>query len=385
MIHVTLQIVVTVLCLGMLLNGLINVIHLRRDRRLDRKGSPLPETPPLISVCVPARNEAGNVAACLESLARQDYPNYEVLVLDDCSTDQTAEIAEAVAAAQPHLRVLRGHPLPPGWIGKPHACHQLGAAARGEWLLFTDADTVFQPGTLRMALGRALKRQADLLTGLPALRAVGFWERISVPMLTVIALGVINIPIMERFKHPGIAAASGAFLFFRRRAYEAIGGHRCVRNQIVEDIGLARAARRGGLRLVMTDTSRHVSCRMYRSLSEVWEGFSKNFAAVFPSWLGLLAIGYTLGCFLMPWIWFVCGPAMGWGPLWATMLPLIQLASTATHRALAERRSGQPDLMGLLMTPLAAVLLSLIGLRSLSRTLLRQPTPWRERNYELWR
>lgn len=381
----TIQILLTLACLGLLANGLLNGLRIRRDARLMARRR-LPDPPPLISVCVPARNEARNIAACMESLAGQDYPNFELLVLDDCSEDDTGQVARAVAARHPNVRVLTGQPLAPGWIGKPHACRQLGEAARGQWLLFTDADTVFAPSALTRALRLALARRADLLSGLPGLHAETLWERLSVPMLALVALGGVSFELVTRLPQAWYGAASGAFLLFRREAYEAIGGHHAVKDRIVEDISLARAVKRAGRRLVMADVTRLVSCRMYTTFGEVWEGLTKNIYAACPGLQFLLVMGFLLGVFFFPWFSFLFGPALGWGSWASTVLPLVQIGAVAILQAAVDRRIlGAPSLLDPLLTPFSALFLSLIALRSGSRHLLRQPTPWRARHYELWK
>ncbi|HOR28157.1 MAG TPA: glycosyltransferase family 2 protein [Candidatus Sumerlaeota bacterium] len=379
------QLVIVGLCAWLVLSGWLNVVDQRAERRRDARLPPLPEDAPFISVCIPARNEEHNVGPLLESLARQAYPCYEVLLLDDCSEDRTAEIALAIAARYPHLRVLQGRPLESGWIGKPHACRQLAAAARGDWLLFTDADTEFARGTLTMAMRRARARHSDLLSGLPRLVAVTIWERLSVPLLQTMALGGIPFRWMERLNHRRAAAASGAFILIRRAAYDAVGGHEAVRGEIVDDLNLARAVKRAGFRTHLTDVTRHVRCRMYRSRAEVWEGFSKNFHAVFPGYQTLLAIAYLTGVFILPPVCFILSPWLGLSPWSGTILPAIQIAAVGLHRALVEVHAGEGKWGTLLLTPLSAAFTIAIALRSLSRRLLRQPTPWRNRHYELWR
>lgn len=379
-----LQLVLAIACVGMLVNGLLNFRRFDRDRALIQ-GRNLPRPAPKISVCVPARNEAPNIAACLESLARQDYPDFEVIMLDDCSEDETLAIAQRFAAGYPNIQVMQGEPLPPGWIGKPHACHQMGQRATGDWLLFTDADTVFSPKALSTALRLAEVREADLLSGLPGLRTVGIWERLSVPMLGVNGCGCLSMWAVSRPGLPWYAAASGAFLFFRREAYERLGGHEAVADHIVEDLQMARLVKKHRMRLVMTDITDLVWVRMYTSFHEVWEGFTKNFAKAFPGGMIFLAIAFLFTFFLVPFFSFICGPLMGWGFHESFTLPLIQIASMAWLRAMVDRRVGCPDLGAMLMSPLAAVFVSLIGLRSWSRMLLRQSTPWRNRSYDLWK
>jgi len=380
-----LQLLITVICVSMLVNGILNLRAMRRDRRLIA-AQPLPAEPPLISVCVPARNEARHIQPLLRSLVAQDYANFEVLVLDDCSDDGTGDLARQIARDYPNIRILSGTPLQPGWIGKPNACRQLAEAARGEWLLFTDADTEFGPHALGASLRLSLARRLDLLSGLPGMDVVGFWERISVPLLGVSGLGLQSMQLMASPRSPWwYAAGSGAYLFFRREAYHGIGGHHVVKSRIVEDIALVRFTKRAGYRVALVDVSEYIRCRMYRSLREVWEGFTKNFHESFPGVMMIGAIFYLLGCFTFPWIAFLWGPAWGWGFWMASGLPVVHLVCTGWLRVVSDDELSKIDTGGLLMMPLAGIFLSVIALRSLSRHILKQKTPWRNRTYDLWK
>lgn len=259
---------------------------------------------PLVSVLVPARDEAHRIGPCVASLLAQGYPNFELLVLDDHSSDDTAAVVlglgltEMDTPSTPHRgRLLRGKPLPPGWTGKAWACHQLAGAARGEWLLFTDADTTHAPGGLAATVAHARRTRADLLSAWPR-QTVGTWsERLVIPLVYVLLLGFLPLWLFAWFQRrlgvaaqapPGamrrFGAANGQFILFRRAAYDATGGHSAVRAHLVEDVALARlvADRTGaGLRVINCDGRPWVSCRMYGSFPEVWEGFTKNLRAAF--------------------------------------------------------------------------------------------------------
>lgn len=379
------QILLTLACFAMIAIAGWNLRFIRRDRQLAR-ATGLPPRPPRVSICVPARNEAVNIEACVESLARQNYPDFEILVLDDCSNDDTAELARAIAARHPDvsIRVIDGEPLPAGWIGKSWACHQMSRVASGEYLLFTDADTVWSPRALKELIVMALDSHADLLSAPPRLEALTIWERLSVPMLSFAGATMLSVPLVSHPAMKDYAVASGACLLFRREAYNQIDGHRGVRAQIVEDLELARRVKRCRLRLHLTDGSRLVRCRMYRSGREVWEGFTKNYSKVFGAVMTPVVLLATFVIFVGPVLSFVFGPALGWGVWAGTILPGLQVAIVAALRASSDLRFGTFSWSGFLLTPLAAMFVILIGLRSLSRTLLREPTPWRSRHYEIW-
>jgi len=245
---------------------------------------------PLISVIVPARNEARNIERCVSALLAQTYRNYEVIVLDDRSTDDTGAILARLAAGNPRLRVLLGEPLPPGWEGKPHALHQAVANARGEWLCFVDADTFVRPEALAATYATAQVYQADLFSILTGQTLGTFWEKVVMPVvLSGLAFGFPP----ERVNDPQRpeAVANGQYILIRRNVYDAVGGHLALRASLVEDKDLAEAVKRAGFRLVLADGQELAQTRMYTSLAELWEGWTKNMFLGLRGRPWLLALG----------------------------------------------------------------------------------------------
>ncbi len=252
--------------------------RLRARPRLVRPDPP-PADAPLVSLLIPARNEERSIARCVAGALAQRYPRFEVLVLDDASTDGTADVL-ARFADDPRLRVLRGRPLPQGWVGKSFACQQLGAQARGAWLLFLDADTEPQPGLVAALLTCARRRQLDLVTVFPFLELGTFWERVLLPPFLAF---ITSIYPVERFERSGTRSdevlANGQCIFVRRSAYEAIGGHSAVRNEVLEDVHLAQAIHAAGFRVGGLEGLEYLRARMYHNGPEVVEGLAKHAAA----------------------------------------------------------------------------------------------------------
>lgn len=269
-------------------------------RRFDRY--PQAKAFPPVSVLVPARNEAGNIEACLASLLLQEYPDYEVIVLDDHSTDETPQILSRLAAHNPRLRLESGTPLPPGWLGKHWACHQLSEAARGELLLFVDADTRHSPKMLCASVSALLAEQADLVTAFPRQEVVTWGERLLVPFLGFGILTFIPVRLVQRLRLAALSVTIGQFMLFRRKAYEAIGGFAAVRAELVDDMCLGRNIIQQGYEWRLMDGTRHVSCRMYRSFWQAVEGFGKSLFAVFDYRILPYVAGWTLvgAAFLEP-------------------------------------------------------------------------------------
>jgi chlorobactene glucosyltransferase len=257
---------------------LILLVNMFTIRRLETY--PSPTTYPCVSILIPARDEAENIEHCVRSCLVQDYPDFEVIVLDDHSTDQTWSILKRLAAADGRLKIMQGQPLPKGWLGKFWACNQLGQAATGELLLFIDADVWFQPQALTNAVSALQTDEADLLAVIPR-EVVGSWaERLTVAILNFAMLWVYPYPLAARVSWPFMVIANGQFMLFRRKAYHQIGGYEAMRNKTVDDIPLARNLKAYGLRWRLANGVNRVFCRMYHGLAETWFGFSKG---VFPS------------------------------------------------------------------------------------------------------
>jgi chlorobactene glucosyltransferase len=240
-------------------------------------GAPVPDTP-FVSVIVPARNERLNIERCLRSLTASRYAAFEVVVIDDRSEDETAAMAsEAPAGNARDVRVIRGAELPEGWLGKPWACHQGADAARGELLLFTDADTTHAPDLLGRAVAGLREERADLLTVVGRQLMETFWERLVQPHIFLMML--FRFPSFEdtaRNRRWRDAIANGQFMLFPRRSYDLIGGHAGVRDEVVEDLVLAQHVKQAGLALRIRGAEDDLATRMYRSLSDLVAGWSKN-------------------------------------------------------------------------------------------------------------
>jgi chlorobactene glucosyltransferase len=270
------QSIITAILAILLLNTINN---LRLFRRPASRLAPVDG--PLVSVLVPARNEERSIGRCVESLAQQNYRNLEILVLDDQSEDQTAAIVENLAQRYPTVRLLRGQPLPANWHGKAYACAQLAWAARGEWLLFVDADTIHAPETISSTLQFALEQQADLLTMLPQVLEKTFGEALLLPLIPLTFGAFLPMGLVESRRFPLVAGALGPFLLFRRDIYERVGGHEATRRDIVEDMKLARLVKQHQGKLIWIDGTALTQVRFYHNLREAWHGLAKTtFAAL---------------------------------------------------------------------------------------------------------
>jgi len=227
---------------------------------------------PRVSVVVPARDEAARLPALLRSLATLDYPDYDVIVVDDESGDGTAALAAGAGA-----RVVRGTPLPTGWTGKSHACAQGADVADGALLLFTDADTMHEPASLRAAVAYLEREDLGALSLITGQRCETFFERLLLPTAYAMLFAGVSPRRVNRRRHAS-PLANGQYILCRRAAYERAGGHAAVRGSIIEDAALARALSRAGIRYRLCRAEGLVSVRMYGGLGELWAGFRKNAA-----------------------------------------------------------------------------------------------------------
>jgi chlorobactene glucosyltransferase len=231
---------------------------------------------PLVSVVIPARNESQTIKAVVRFILTSSYGAFELLVVDDRSTDDTAAIVERLAAGDPRIRLVRGEPLPDGWYGKPWACAQGARAAAGRLLLFTDADTRHEPELLGRAVGALGHERADLVTVAPHQRCVTFWERLVMPQIWLL-LGLRYHPReVNRARRERDVIANGQFILTTRKAYDAVGTHAAVRHEVAEDLALAQAYLRQGRRIHFAFAERLMETRMYQSLPQLVEGWSKN-------------------------------------------------------------------------------------------------------------
>lgn len=246
-----------------------------RRRRPDVAHQPADRTTP-VSIIIPARNETATIETLLASLTESTHAAFEVIVVDDRSTDDTAARVTEWAARDGRIRLLTGSALPDGWFGKPWACHQGAEAARHDLLLFTDADTRHQPALLAHAVGALAATEADLLTLTSRQRCVSCWERVIMPQIWMLLAVRFHPARVSRAQRPDQAVANGQFILVRRHAYRAAGGHAAVRAEVVEDLALAQQFVRRGQRMQMMFGETLLATRMYRSLTEIVEGWSKN-------------------------------------------------------------------------------------------------------------
>ncbi len=341
-----------------------------------------PKRKPLVSVLIPARNEEENIGICLSGLVAQDYSRFEIIVLDDCSEDGTAEVVKYWQDHSEHVRYVRGAPLQRGWVGKCFACQQLADEAKGDILLFTDADTMHTRRSITAAVGAMERSDADLLTAIPSLTLKSFWERTVMPMLHFTTFCFLPFPLVSASKNPKFAMANGQYMMFRRTVYEAIGGHAAVKDAMVEDVWLSRLVKRHGYNLRVMDGVRIVSTRMYSSLREIWDGFSKNLFPGFQYSLPAISavIVFNIVTSILPFV-FLAADILhphyyGW-----TEVVEAQVGTLLLLRFMMAQRF-KLDVLASLTHPIGIAVVVGIALNSVRWALIGGGVRWKGRTYD---
>jgi glycosyltransferase involved in cell wall biosynthesis len=314
--------------------------NLRLYTRTVRGDRPAARTAvPMVSVCIPARNEEANIEACVRSVLANVDVAVEVLVYDDQSTDATPAILARLVAEDARVRVVPTQPLPQGWNGKQWGCERMGQAAHGQWVLFTDADVRFERDCVARTLARAESLGADLLSTAPR-QVTGSWaEHAVIPLISFVLLSYLPMARMRATTSPAASGACGQFILARRDAWLASGGHAAFRASMHDGIKMPRAFRRAGFRTDLFDGTDLVQCRMYRGFGQVWRGFAKNAYEGLGSPVLLLFVTLLHGCaVLLPWLTLALGlvdVAMSpWVP-WVAALTIV--AGFAQRIVLARR------------------------------------------------
>ena len=377
------------------LSGVVIIYLLHSRYRLKiviPEGVPPPPGPAeLISVIVPARNEARNIRRCVLALLAQTYSNYEVIVVDDRSSDETPLILAALQQEHPdRLQVVASGELPPGWAGKPHALHMGVQQAHGDWLCFVDADTFAAPDLLTAAFATAQAQQADLFTLLTSQELGSFWEKAVLPLVfTALSFGFpaeqVNDPRRPQ------AIANGQFILIRRSVYAAVGGHAAIRERIAEDKALAQQVKRHGYRLIVADGSRVASTRMYTRFAEIWEGWTKNIFLGMRDRLGLLLFGAFVGlvsALLLPaWLlgsifWFLsAGPQTGVASAALVMLQAFVLWAYLIYWRVRASLAFKISPLYAFTLPLGALIFTAMMFASAFKVLSGQGVTWKGRTY----
>jgi chlorobactene glucosyltransferase len=345
---------------------------------------------PRISILVPARNEEAALPACLDSLIKLEYPDYEIILVDDASTDTTGAIGEEFARrgeSAGRVRVIHNREVPPGWSGKVHALSLAEAAATGEWILATDADVVFHPAVLRVAMARALGEGLDLISIIPEFEFGSFWERMVLPafsflLKTLFPMRAVNNPKSRR------ALAAGAFILMRAEVLRSLGGYATIQRAVTEDLRTAQLFKRSGHRIFLAPTRGLLRTRMYATARELFEGLARSAfeGAGFSVWKVLGGITVGVLTTVLPWaLALVAGllraahfRTAGPGPLLELALATCALSALIYLPVLFFMRISPLYVFTL---PFAAIFYTAVSLTSMWKGLAGGGVSWKERYY----
>lgn len=337
--------------------------------------------PPPISVLIPARNEEGPIGAAVASVLRSTGVEFEIIVMDDASTDRTVQIVQAMAAKDPRVRLEQAPALPANWNGKQHACWALAHEAQHRHLCFMDADVQLDPEALHRMAAMLMREKQSLVSGFPRQITETFLEWLLLPLIHFVLLGFLPVERMRRSIDPSFAAGCGQFILVSREAYFACGGHAEIKATMHDGLLLPRLFRQHGYRTDLADITDLATCRMYRNAQQVWLGLAKNategIAApgrILPISV-LLLMGQVLPFCLAVWFAWRGGisPAV-----WT--YSLVGVAGAWLPRILAAVRFRQ-SWRGAILHPVGIVVLLAIQWYALSCSLLGSAVNWKDRAY----
>ncbi|MBV9271930.1 MAG: glycosyltransferase [Candidatus Eremiobacteraeota bacterium] len=335
---------------------------------------------PSLSIIVPARNEERQIERCVQSLLSQRYPDLEVIVVDDQSSDATADILAGIASRDSRLHVIRGQPLPQGWIGKPWALMQGARAARGDLLLFTDADTEHEPLASASSASYLQAFVLDVLSVLTDQELVTTAERAILPtILWTIGFAVGSLDALNDPRRPQNALFNGQYIMFRRNAYFELGGHEAVRGEIAEDFELAHLVKQRRYRSHMVGANGLIRTRMYRSFSEIWRGFGKNLALGARQNPAALIAGAAFLALVAPLGQIAALRALSQRRYAAALFDALSTGAAIAATEVGMRRSRFPKSSALCLPLGLTVMLAILGKSAVAHA--RGSVEWRGRRY----
>ncbi|NUN08867.1 MAG: glycosyltransferase [Ignavibacteriaceae bacterium] len=352
----------------LLINAVYNLVEAPRFSAAHSSGE---HTEKFISVLIPARNEEKNIAACLDSLCSQNYSKYEIIVLDDQSDDRTAEIVKEYSLRDTGIRLISGKSLPSGWLGKNWACHQLSGEAKGEYLLFIDADVTSHPDTLKAANSILALYKPDMLSIFPTQTFTSFGDKFVVPLMNWLLLAFLPLKLVYASRNGSFIAANGQFIMISRETYKKNGGHEAVKDKVVEDMETARSVKNSGGKVMTALGYDMIYCRMYPDFISSFKGFSKNFFPGFnmhPALFVLMILFFEV-LFLFPII------AVFWEPLF-----LVNVLAIVFIRFSVSYLSKAGILENIILHPFQMIVLLAVGINSVYYT-KKKKNVWKGRKF----
>jgi chlorobactene glucosyltransferase len=338
---------------------------------------------PLVSILIPARNEEKNIARCLKTLLNQSYKNTEIIVLDDNSTDRTGEIVKELAKKDSRIKLISGKPLPQGWLGKNFACFQLSQHARGDYMIFTDADTYHFPSSVKSSLSALIINRLDAMCPFPRQIMGTLSEKMAIPFINFAILLFMPLALIRKSKNPLFSTGVGQYFIFKREAYFGMGGHTAVKGKILEDVHISKKTKEAGFNYMIFDGSSALTCRMYKNFREVWKGYTRiMFSAFDYSLTTMLLVMVLVTIFLlMPFVFLPLGVFIySWPPEIMTLIILQVSIISIIRIAISLRFKENP--LNVFIHPPAMIFIVLVSINSFFHHRFGEGVSWKGRTYQ---
>ncbi|MFC2159172.1 glycosyltransferase [Actinomycetota bacterium] len=376
------QYIVAGILLLVMINFIINNFLFKNTIKYKLPESFLKERP-LISILIPARNEEDNIKRCINSLLKQDYDNFEILVLNDNSTDNTAKIVNELIKKDPRIKLYQGKPLIRGWLGKSYACQQLAGYAKGQYFLFVDADTLHFPTSISSSVACLLKYKLDALSVFAKQIIVSFSERMVVPFGNFMILAFMPLALIRRSRRALFCTAIGQFMLFKKDVYEAIGGHESIKGEILEDVIISKHVKKCGYKFMIFDGRSNLYCRMYHNFSEVVSGYSKILFASFDYSVTMLftAIVLMAAIYIAPFVMFPLSIIFDWHQAFVNIM-FLQIIFILITRIIMSIRYRM-KVVDILLYPLSVIYLLSMAVNSVLQYKYNIGVCWKGRTYNI--
>ena len=369
--------------LGIILTNFLFNQYFFKDISRFTLSDKIKDDPPLVSVLIPARNEESNIGRCIKAFLKQDYKNFEIVVLDDNSSDDTYNIVKKISSSIKNVRVVKGKPLPSGWLGKNFACHQLSRVAKGDYFLFTDADTWHHANSISSSMAALLNNDLDAICPFPKQIMITIHERMTATFINFAILLFMPLALIRKSKNPLFCTGIGQYLLFKREAYFGMGGHAVVKGKILEDVQITKKSKAAGYNYMIFDGSKILSCRMYKNFKQVFNGFSRFLFSAFDynAYMMGIAVVFFVLLFLLPNILFVLGLLLYHWPREILILIIIQIAIVSLIRLIIALRFKE-KMFDILLSPLAIVYIVIIAINSFIQSRFGNGIYWKGRTYQ---
>lgn len=376
------QYVILIMLCVLLVNFLFNQ-YLYKDISRFKLPDKIVKDPPLVSILIPSRNEETNIERCIKAFLKQDYPKLEILVLDDNSTDNTYNIVKKISEKNKNVKVFKGKPLPQGWLGKNFACFQLSRFAKGEYFVFTDADTHHLKNSISSSLAALLNNGLDALCPFPREIMVTIHERMSIPFMNFVILLFMPLALIRKSKNPLFCTGVGQYLLFRREVYFGMGGHAAVKGKILEDVQITKKTKEMGYSYMIFDGRKIISCRMYKNFKQVFTGYSRFLFSAFDYNISMLTIAiiFFILLFLLPNIFFPIGLILYHWPREILLSIFIQISIVSFIRMINALRFKE-KLLDIFLSPLSIVYIIFMAINSVLQNKLGNGIYWKGRIYQ---